>query len=75
MQSNLVEVGCLWKGKDKTGKTILTGKMGARARLLILPNGHKEKENQPDFLAYVAPDRKQGEGENGVRRWSEDDSL
>ena len=27
MQWNLAEVGCLWKGRDKNGNAILTGKV------------------------------------------------
>lgn len=45
----------LWKGKDKAGKTYLSGKVSGTARLLVLPNDFKRTEKDPDFFAYLVP--------------------
>jgi len=55
----LVCIGALWKNKSGRG---LSGRLGD-ARLVVLENTRKDKENQPDYRVFVAtPDRKGGEG-------------
>ncbi len=49
----LVKLGAVWKGTDRNGKLMFTGVMGD-ARLLILTNNHKERDNQPDMNVFVA---------------------
>lgn len=55
--SDLVKLGALWLGKDKDGKTMMTGLLGD-ARLMVLRNGYKKEEKHPDFILYVAPSEK-----------------
>lgn len=60
----LVCIGALWKNKSGRG---LSGRLGD-ARLVVLENTRKDKENQPDYRVFVAtPDRKtEGGGNTGV---------
>ena len=52
MESKMIKLTGLWKSKD--GKS-LNGTIGATVRLVILPNGYKKKDNDPDYVAFVAP--------------------
>ena len=56
--SNLVRLTGLWKNESKAGSTYLTGSISASSRLLILPNERKEKDTDPDFIAFMAPQEK-----------------
>ena len=47
-----VRVCGLW-ANEKDGKTYLSGSIG-NAKLLVFPNGYKDKDNQPDYILYVA---------------------
>ena len=58
--SELVQITGLWSNVDKNGKKYLSGYMG-NAKVLILENGFKEEEKQPDYILYVAPKKKDGE--------------
>lgn len=51
----LIRIGALWR--SQSGK-VLTGKLG-EARLVILPNRHKEAgDKRPDYVVFVtAPDQ------------------
>ncbi len=51
--SGMVRLGGLWKNTSKDGKTYLAGTFGG-ARVLIFPNGFKEKETDPDFIINLA---------------------
>ena len=56
MNSNnngLVRLGGLWKNQSKDGKTYLSGTFGG-ARVMIFPNGYKEKDSDPDFILNIA---------------------
>jgi hypothetical protein len=48
----------LWKNKSKDGKTDFLGGSAGPVRLIIFKNGFKEKETDPDFVAYLAPNKK-----------------
>lgn len=52
----------LWKGKDRNGKTYLSGSVNAAARLVVLPNDFKRTEKDPDFYAYLTPHEKKAPG-------------
>ncbi len=57
--SDLLRLTGLWKNKDKTGKTYLTGHLNAMTEVVILPNTRKAKENEPDFNMFLkAQDKK-----------------
>lgn len=47
----------LWKRKGKDGKTYLAGPMSRLTRLVVVQNSKKKKESDPDYLAYVVPNR------------------
>jgi aryl-phospho-beta-D-glucosidase BglC (GH1 family) len=49
----MVRLGGLWKNQTKDGKTYLAGTFGG-ARVLIFPNGFKEKDTDPDFILNLA---------------------
>lgn len=48
----------LWKNTNKQGQTFLSGSLGL-AKLLVLPNGFKKNDKDPDYLAVlVTPEKK-----------------
>lgn len=48
----------LWKNTNKDGQTYLSGSLGL-AKLLVLPNGFKKGEKDPDYYALlVTPEKK-----------------
>lgn len=47
----------LWKNESKNGESYLSGSLGM-ARLLVFPNGHKDKDSDPDYVAYLVPSKK-----------------
>ncbi len=49
-----VKLTGLWKNESKAGKTYLAGSLGS-ARIMIFPNGYKEKNNDPDYIMYLVP--------------------
>lgn len=57
-ESNLIRLTGLWKSEAKSGGSYLSGSISASSKLLILPNSRKEKDSDPDFIAYVAPQEK-----------------
>lgn len=50
----------LYKRKTKSGKVYLEGKMTGVTRLVIVENDRKERPRDPDYYAYVVPDRGSG---------------
>jgi hypothetical protein len=57
-ESNLIRLTGLWKSESKAGGTYLTGSISASSKLLILQNTKKEKDSDPDFIAFMAPQEK-----------------
>ena len=51
--NGLVRLGGLWKNQSNDGKTYLSGTFGG-ARVMIFPNGYKEKDSDPDFILNIA---------------------
>ena len=49
----MIRLGGLWKNETKDGKTYLAGSFGG-ARLMIFPNGYKEKDSDPDYVVTMA---------------------
>jgi len=56
--NNLIRITGLWKSQTKAGETMLSGAVSATSRLLILPNNKKERESDPDYIAFLAPAEK-----------------
>lgn len=54
----------LWKNTSRNGNVYLSGTLNGM-RVLIFPNGYKEKENQPDYIVYAAPNQRNQDGQGG----------
>lgn len=53
----MIKIGAVWKSQDKDGNPMLTGLMGD-ARLVILKNGYKEQDKHPDYIVYIAENKR-----------------
>ena len=71
-----VELGALWKKKDKNGKTYLTGSMNifphGQVNVSIFENSYKTKDNQPDYKIFYTP--VSSKDDKGVQQ-SQDDVM
>ena len=62
--SNMIKIGGLWKAKDASSKTVLSGKIGELEsnvvlkpgmKLLVFANTYKQQgDNKPDYQIYAA---------------------
>ena len=59
-----VKLTGLWKSTDKDGRRFLSGSVGM-SRLMIFENGYKDKEKDPDYIAYLVASDKQTVKEPG----------
>lgn len=60
----MIKIGAVWAGNDKDGNPMLTGQIGD-ARLVILKNGYKEQDKHPDYIVYIAENKKRdSDGDN-----------
>jgi hypothetical protein len=57
--SDLIRLTGLWKNQTKAGDTMLSGSMSPTSKLIILPNNRKQKDSEPDYIAFMAPHEKQ----------------
>ncbi len=51
------KIARLWKHKNKKGKVYLAGPMSQITRLVIVENDRKKEAKDPDYYAYVVPNR------------------
>ena len=51
----------LWKHKNKAGKTYLSGSMSKLTRLVVIQNDRKETPSDPDYYAFIVPNRGPGQ--------------
>ena len=51
------KIARLWKHTTKEGKVYLSGAMTRLTRLVIIENDRKKDEKDPDYYAYVVPNR------------------
>ena len=56
--SDLIKVGWLWKNKDKNGNDYFSGNFTYGTKLLVMTNSYKDKENDPDYMVYIAQKEK-----------------
>lgn len=70
--SGMVRLGGLWKNQTKDGKTYLSGTFGG-ARVLIFPNGYKEKDSDPDFTLNLAQNQPKEDRSQQRQRQPEND--
>ena len=54
----LVRLTGLWLSESKAGEKYLSGSVSPPSRLLVLPNAHKQKASDPDYIAFLAPQEK-----------------
>lgn len=47
----------LWKHTTKDGRTYYSGPMTKITRLMVIENHRKKEPKDPDFYAYVVPNR------------------
>ena len=58
----------LWKKTTKSGKDYLTGSMSRVSRLIVVENDGKEEDDEPDYFAYIVPNRGSGQEAEQVDR-------
>ena len=51
------KIARLWKHTDKKGKVYFAGPMSQITRLVIVENNRKKDAKDPDYYAYVVPNR------------------
>jgi hypothetical protein len=56
--SNLIRITGLWRSQTKAGDTMLSGNFTPSSKLIILPNSKKQKDSDPDYIAFMAPAEK-----------------
>ena len=56
--SDLIKVGGLWKNKDKNGNDYFSGNFTYGTKLLVMTNSYKDKENDTDYMVYIAQKEK-----------------
>jgi hypothetical protein len=54
---NGTKLARLYKRTTPSGKVYLEGRMTGVSRLIIIPNDRKDDARDPDFYAYVVPNR------------------
>ena len=60
--SDLIKVGGLWKNKDKNGNDYFSGNFTYGTKLLVMTNSYNDKDNDPDYMVYIAQkDKKESE--------------
>jgi|TARA_B100001964_G_scaffold5097_1_gene5517 hypothetical protein len=52
--SDLLKIGGLWENKDKNDNTYFSGTFTYGVKLLVMKNTFKEKDNEPDYMVYLA---------------------
>ena len=58
MQSTTIR---LWKKTTKSGRDYLTGSMSRVSRLIVVENDKKKEDDEPDYYAYIVPNRGSGQ--------------
>jgi len=61
----------LWKNTSKAGKDYLSGRLGA-GKLLVIQNEFKKKDSDPDYIAWLAPHKRNGDSPNEKPESQED---
>lgn len=59
----MIKLTGLWKTTSKKGEPYLQGSISPSSNLLVLPNKYKEKDKDPDFIAYIVQPSKQKDSE------------
>ena len=56
--SDLMKFCGLWKSTDKNGNETFSGTLNYNTRLVVFTNTFKEKDSDPDYIVYLAPNKK-----------------
>ena len=56
----------LWKQPTKNGRDYLSGTMSRVSRLIVVENDRKKEDDEPDYYAYIVPNRGVGHGAEHV---------
>lgn len=59
--AELIRITGLWKSQTKAGDVMLSGSFSPTSKLIILPNSRKQKDSEPDYIAFMAPNEKKEE--------------
>ena len=59
----LIRLGAMWE--SNSGKSVMTGTINRDTRIIVLKNTKKEKDNQPDYHLFLAPNEKRDEESGG----------
>lgn len=51
----LIKLSGLWVSTDKNGNEYFSGGFSYGAKILIMKNTYKQKENDPDYNLFIAP--------------------
>jgi hypothetical protein len=65
-EGNLIRLTGLWKSQTKTGETMLTGGLSPSSKLIVLPNNRKQKDSDPDYIAFMASGEKREKQAGGL---------
>jgi uncharacterized protein (DUF736 family) len=52
----------LWKQKDKSGQTYLSGSLSPISKVIVMPNTYKKSEKDPDYFFYLGSAKEKREG-------------
>ena len=69
----MIKLCGLWENKDKDGNVYFQGKLGYGAKIMIFRNTYQSGEKSPDWILYIAEDKKR-EGQGG-RTWRREDHI
>lgn len=58
----MVKLTGLWKQKDKSGQTYLSGSLSAISKVMVMPNTFKKSEKDPDYFFYLGSTKEKREG-------------
>jgi len=54
----MIKLTALWKNTKADGETYLSGTWG-EAKVLVFSNKYKKESNHPDYIVYLAENKKQ----------------
>ena len=54
----LIKLGGLWINETKDGEKYFNGKLSPTTKVMIFKNKYKDTENHPDYIMYLAANKK-----------------
>ena len=60
-RDDMIKIGAFWERETLKGDKFLSGTSFDKGRLIMFRNGFKEKDNQPDWILYIQPQRRKEE--------------